>query len=145
MWWCPPTDLEDALQAVDGPVAVVVDDAELLADDRAAGPLERLARSARDEGSVVVAAGSTEDLLVQRYRGWLAMIRRARCGVLLNPASHVDGEVFDIRLPRSTRGGWPPGRGLLVWRGEVTPIQVPLSDPVEPGGDGRVRQGSGES
>jgi S-DNA-T family DNA segregation ATPase FtsK/SpoIIIE len=137
-------DLEDALQAVDGPVAVVVDDAELLADDRAAGRLEHLARTARDEGGVVVAAGTTEDLLVQRYRGWLPMIRRSRCGVLLNPASHVDGEVFDLRLPRSTCGGWPPGRGLLVWRGEVTPIQVPLADPVESGGDRRVRQGSGK-
>ncbi|HEU5160093.1 MAG TPA: FtsK/SpoIIIE domain-containing protein [Streptosporangiaceae bacterium] len=138
-------DLEDALTAVQGPVAIIVDDAELLADDRAAGPLERLARTARDDGNVIVAAGTTEDLLVQRYRGWLPLIRRGRCGVLLNPGSHVDGEVFDVRLPRSTRGGWPPGRGLLVWRGEITPIQVPLCDGAEASEAARVSHGHSES
>jgi DNA segregation ATPase FtsK/SpoIIIE, S-DNA-T family len=138
-------DLEDALAAADGPVAIVVDDAELLADDRAAGPLERLARTARDDGNIIVAAGTTEDLLVQRYRGWLPLIRRGRCGVLLNPGSHVDGEVFDVRLPRSTRGGWPPGRGLFVWRGEVMPIQVPLCDVTGAGGAARVGHEHSES
>jgi S-DNA-T family DNA segregation ATPase FtsK/SpoIIIE len=138
-------DLEDALAAAAGPVAIVVDDAELLADDRAAGPLERLARTARDDGNVIVAAGTTEDLLVQRYRGWLPLIRRGRCGVLLNPGSHVDGEVFDVRLPRSTRGGWPPGRALLVSRGEVTPIQVPLCDLTGADTAARVVHGHSES
>jgi S-DNA-T family DNA segregation ATPase FtsK/SpoIIIE len=138
-------DLEDALAAAHGPVAIMVDDAELLADDRAAGPLERLARTARDEGNIIVAAGTTEDLLVQRYRGWLPLIRRGRCGVLLNPGSHVDGEVFDLRLPRSTRGGWPPGRGLLVSRGEATPIQVPLCDVTEGGRAARVGHEHSES
>jgi S-DNA-T family DNA segregation ATPase FtsK/SpoIIIE len=137
-------DLDDALAMAAGPVAVIVDDAELLADDRAADRLERLARTARDEHSVVVAAGTTEDLMVQRYRGWLPMLRRGRCGVLLNPASHVDGDVFDVRLPRSTSGGWPPGRGLLVWRGEITPIQVPISDLTESRRVTRVDQASGE-
>jgi S-DNA-T family DNA segregation ATPase FtsK/SpoIIIE len=121
-------DLGDALEDAGGPVAVVVDDAELLAEDRAASRLEQLTRTARDEGGVVIAAGTTEDLLLQRYRGWLAAMRRARCGLLLNPASYVDGEVFDARLPRSTCGDWPPGRALLVWRGTTTPIQVPISD-----------------
>lgn len=119
-------ELGEALDALAGPVAVAVDDAELLGDSPAADLLEEVVRAARDRGSVVVAAGTTEDLISQRYRGWLAMIRRSRCGLLLNPASYVDGEVFDLRLPRSTCGGWPPGRALLVWRGATTPVQVPL-------------------
>ena len=137
-------DLEEALTAAGGRAAVIVDDAELLADDRAADRLERMTRAARDEEGIVVAAGTTEDLMVQRYRGWLPVLRRSRCGLLLNPSSHVDGDVFDIRLPRSTGGGWPPGRGLLIWRGEITPIQVPISDSTESRGVMPVNQASGE-
>ena len=126
----PGGEFEDALIAADGPVAVVVDDAELLAEGAVADVLEGLVRTARDEGHVVIAAGSTEDLMLQRYRGWLATMRRGRTGLLLNPTSYVDGEVFDLRLPRSTCGGWPPGRGLLVTRGDTTAVQVPVADPV---------------
>ncbi|MGH4015181.1 MAG: FtsK/SpoIIIE domain-containing protein [Pseudonocardiaceae bacterium] len=119
-------ELDDALAAVGDPVAVLVDDAELLADDPAA-VLERLVRDARDRGCLVIAAGTTEDLLVARYRGWLAAARRSRSGLLLNPASYLDGEVFDLKLPRSINGGWPPGRGLLVRRGHTLRIQVPTA------------------
>ncbi|MGH3914363.1 MAG: FtsK/SpoIIIE domain-containing protein, partial [Pseudonocardiaceae bacterium] len=118
-------ELDDALAYAGTPVAVVVDDAELLADDPAAPLLERLVRQARDADSLVIAAGTTEDLLVARYRGWLAAARRSRSGLLLNPASYVDGEVFDLKLPRSTADGWPPGRGLLVRRGSTLAVQVP--------------------
>ena len=76
---------------------------ELLADLALTDALEVFARSARDRGAVLVAAATTEDLLANPYRGWLATLRRARTGLLLNPASHVDGEVFGLRLPRSVR------------------------------------------
>lgn len=107
-----------------GPLALVVDDGELLTDRDLSDPLEAFARDARDRGSLLVAGATTEDVLASPYRGWLAAIRRSRCGVLLNPASHVDGEVFGLRLPRSVNGGWPPGRGLLVLRGETAPVQI---------------------
>ncbi|MGI5183661.1 FtsK/SpoIIIE domain-containing protein [Dactylosporangium sp. CA-152071] len=125
-------DLALVLQEVGTPVAVLVDDAELLAEGPAALTLESLVRTARDAGSVIVAAGTTDDLQQHRYRGWLAMLRRARTGLLLNPLSHVDGELFDIRLPRSTAGGWPAGRGLLVTRGQYSAVQVPASSSTEP-------------
>jgi S-DNA-T family DNA segregation ATPase FtsK/SpoIIIE len=110
--------------AVLGAVAVVIDDAELLSDHRLNDVLEASVRDARDAGSIVIAAATTDDLLANPYRGWLATARRTRSGLLLNPASHVDGEVFGVRLPRSTSGGWPPGRALLVRRGEAVPVQV---------------------
>jgi S-DNA-T family DNA segregation ATPase FtsK/SpoIIIE len=116
------------LAAVDGPVALVVDDAELLTDLALTDALERFARYARDTGSVLVAAATTEDALAARYRGWLATVRRSRRGLLLNPASHVDGELFDLRLPRSLTGGWPAGRALLVDSGTYTTVQVPVTD-----------------
>ena len=112
--------------AVTGPVALVVDDGELLGTPALTDALEAFCRTARDTGSVLVAAATTDDVLANPYRGWLAAVRRSRSGLLLNPAGHVDGEVFGLRLARSLAGGWPPGRALLVRRGEITPAQVIL-------------------
>jgi DNA segregation ATPase FtsK/SpoIIIE, S-DNA-T family len=123
-------ELERALRDAPSPVAVVVDDAEVLSDGTAADVLEGFIRTVRDDGNLVIAAGTTDDLSMQRYRGWLAGMRRSRCGLLLNPLSHVDGEVFELRLPRSTQGRWPPGRALLVERGTTTAVQIALPDPV---------------
>jgi S-DNA-T family DNA segregation ATPase FtsK/SpoIIIE len=113
--------------AAAGPLALVVDDGELVTDHVLTDVLEAFARDARDSGSLLVAAATTEDVLANPYRGWLAAARRGRSGLLLDPASHVDGEAFGLRLPRSVNGGWPPGRGLLVLRGETSPVQVVLS------------------
>lgn len=112
--------------AVTGPVALVVDDAELLSGHTLTDALEAFTRTARDDGSVLVAAATTEDVLANPYRGWIAAMRRPRSGLLLNPATHVDGEVFGLRLPRSLAGGWPAGRALLVQRGETMPAQLIL-------------------
>jgi S-DNA-T family DNA segregation ATPase FtsK/SpoIIIE len=118
-------ELEDLLAKAAAATALIVDDGELLGPGPLADRLEEYARGCRDTGSLLIAAATTEDLLLNRYRGWLAATRRSRSGLLLNPASHVDGEVFELRLPRSIGGGWPPGRALLVERGEVTMTQVP--------------------
>lgn len=117
-------ELEQTVGRLDGPAALVIDDGELLSDGAVARSLEGLVRSARDSDLVVVAAATTDDLLLSRFRGWLAETRRSRSGLLLTPASAADGEVFDLRLPRSTGGAWPPGRGLLTLRGQVAPVQV---------------------
>jgi len=106
------------------PIVLVIDDGELLDDHTLQATLERFVRGARDSGSLLIAAATTDDVLMNRYRGWLATARRERCGLLLNPTSHVDGEAFDLRLPRTTSGGWPAGRALLVQAGDTTTIQV---------------------
>lgn len=121
--------IEAAMGGIDGPAALVIDDAELLGDGPPARILEALVRTARDTDLVVVAAATTDDLLLSRFRGWLADARRGRSGLLLNPASAADGEVFDLRLPRSTTGGWPPGRALLALRGHAAPVQVAIPEP----------------
>jgi S-DNA-T family DNA segregation ATPase FtsK/SpoIIIE len=122
-------DLPELLAGAELPVVLAIDDAELVTDPDLGDVLEDFARSCRDSGGALLAAGSTEDLLLNRFRGWLPQARRSRCGLLLNPTSHLDGEVFELRLPRSLAGSWPPGRGLLVQRGVTTLAQVPLPDP----------------
>ncbi|MGF7236048.1 MAG: FtsK/SpoIIIE domain-containing protein, partial [Frankia sp.] len=122
-------DLADATAtaAAEGqPLVVIADDAELLADAPLADALADFVKDARDTGNALVAAGTTEDLQ-SAYRGFTVDARRSRCGVLLCPASPLEGDLFTVRLPRSTVGATLPGRGLLAVRGQLTPIQVALS------------------
>jgi DNA segregation ATPase FtsK/SpoIIIE, S-DNA-T family len=123
--------LDDALALANGPLAVVVDDAELVTDSPVAGVLDAMMRAARDAGHIVVIAGSTDELAIG-FRGFLVDARRARSGILLNPRSSLDGEVLGVRLPRSTGGSAPAGRGLLVVRGSITQLQVALPASIDP-------------
>ena len=84
-------------------------------------------RSARDTGSVVVAAGTTDDL-VAGFRGFVVDLRRARTGLLLDPRGPGDGDLLDVRLPRAASSlAVPPGRGLLCVRGRTEPVQVAIA------------------
>ena len=107
----------------DGRVALLVDDAELLVDSALAPVLERAVRGARDAGTVVLVAGTTDEL-VTGYRGFVVDLRRARAGILLSPQTAGDGDLLGVRLSRATGGDVRPGRGLLVLRGQVEPLQV---------------------
>jgi S-DNA-T family DNA segregation ATPase FtsK/SpoIIIE len=109
-----------------GPVALLVDDADLLLGSPVAAVLERAVRQARDERSVVVAAGTTDDLMAA-YGGFVVDLRRARSGVLLSPQSAADGDLLGIRLGRPPSVEVQPGRGLLTRRGQVLPVQLALA------------------
>ncbi|MGI5283928.1 FtsK/SpoIIIE domain-containing protein [Nonomuraea polychroma] len=106
---------------------VLVDDAELINADGPLGmALEEVLKSGRDGDHALLIAGTTGDLAVA-YRGFAAETRKSRTGVLLSVQGQNDGDIFTIRLPRGATGG-PPGRGLLVTTGIVTPIQAALPD-----------------
>ena len=107
------------------PMAVIVDDGELLADSPLAAPLAAFLRTARDNAGALVLAGTTDDLLGQ-FRGFLLDARRGRGGLLLSPSGPADGELFGRRLTSWVPGAVPPGRGLFFQRGRPTPVQVPL-------------------
>ena len=113
-----------------GRLAVLVDDAELVAESPAAGLLDRLTRTARDSGHLVVIAGTTEELSVG-FRGFVVDVRRARTGVLLAARGPLDGEVLGVRLPRNAGGASPVGRAQLIVRGVITQLQVALPGPIE--------------
>ncbi len=110
-------------QVGDGRCLLLVDDAELLVDSGLSHVLEKAVREARDAGTVVVAAGTTEEL-VTGYRGFVVDLRKARTGLLLSPQSAGDGDLLGVRLSRTTGGEVVPGRGLLVRRGRVEPLQL---------------------
>ena len=102
---------------------VLVDDAELINPDSPLGTaLEEILRSGRDGDHGLFIAGRDGRPGVG-YRGFVAETRKSRTGVLLSVQSQADGDLFSIRLPRGAVGG-PPGRGLLVTTGNISPIQA---------------------
>jgi S-DNA-T family DNA segregation ATPase FtsK/SpoIIIE len=120
-----PAEVAAALNTAAGPLALVVDDAELLHGAEVADLVQQVLREGRDLGHVVLLAGTTDELATA-FRGFSADARRSRSGLLLSPASHLDGELLGVRLPRSAVFSGPPGRGLLVRSGQVLLVQVPL-------------------
>ncbi|SDT48133.1 FtsK/SpoIIIE domain-containing protein [Jiangella sp. DSM 45060] len=107
------------------PTAVVVDDLELMGvDGWMVDLLTKHLPKLRDTGSVIVAAGTTDDL-GSSYRGPAAVLKKSRSGVLLSPGATADGDHFGIKLPRSMTGGMPPGRGLFSAAGQWQLVQVP--------------------
>ncbi|GAA2888538.1 FtsK/SpoIIIE domain-containing protein [Streptosporangium fragile] len=105
---------------------VIVDDAELVSPDSPLGAaLEQVLRTGRDAEHGLVIGGTTGDLATA-YRGFVAEARKGRTGLLLSVQSPADGDLFNVRLPRGAVGG-PPGRGLLVTLGSVTPIQTAVA------------------
>ncbi|SDG67216.1 DNA segregation ATPase FtsK/SpoIIIE, S-DNA-T family [Sinosporangium album] len=104
---------------------VIVDDAELISPDSPLGmALEEVLRAGRDADHGLLIAGTTGDL-TSAYRGFVAEARKSRTGLLLSVQSPADGDLFNVRLARGASGG-PPGRGLLVTAGTVTPVQAAL-------------------
>ncbi len=106
-----------------GPVVVVIDDAEELAETVGAAPLETVVRRGRDTSLRILAA--CERQVAQRaFSGWLRELRKEEHGLLLDPDPDVDGEILGARLPRRSNPIFPQGRGYLVERGAIELVQV---------------------
>jgi len=71
----------------------------------------------------LVAAGNA-DALRAGYGHWTQTLRRSRLGVALRPNPSVDGDLWQVTLPRRTTAGFPPGRGYLIADGRIELVQV---------------------
>ena len=121
----PPAGLAKLLESP-GPLAVVVDDAELLHPSDIQPVLIEFLRTARDSQRALVVAGSTQDL-IDAFRGFTVDVRKSRSGLILTPQAPQNGELFGIRLPASAVFGGPAGRGVLVSGTKAQLVQVPGS------------------
>jgi S-DNA-T family DNA segregation ATPase FtsK/SpoIIIE len=102
-------------------LVVLADDAETLHDSAVERPLLALLRADAEGGAAVLLAGSAAEMSAC-FRGLTVEARRARTGLLLGAMAPVDGDLLGVRLPRSDVA--PAGRGVLVVRGRVAPVQV---------------------
>ena len=115
--------LRDAVAAA-GPVAMVVDDAELLDGTPVGEELTAQCRRIRDSGHRLVAAAGMDS--ASGFRPWLVPeLAKARCGLVLEPASPTDAAPFGTRLPLSVLASGVRLRAALVQAGTVTAVQVP--------------------
>jgi S-DNA-T family DNA segregation ATPase FtsK/SpoIIIE len=127
-------ELGRVLGAVEGPVAVLVDDAELLRDCDAAGELSRIVTGAQSKSEpafrrALVLAGDPESGLCAGFGGWQVDAKRARRGALTAAVSVTDGELIGVRLSRGQAGQRArPGRCLLnAGDGHLVTVTVPAA------------------
>jgi S-DNA-T family DNA segregation ATPase FtsK/SpoIIIE len=104
-------------------LAVIVDDAEMLADSPISDPLAAFVKGARDRASALIIAGTVGEL--GQFRGFIPEVRKSKAGLLMCPSGAGDGEVVGVRLPRTAVFAGPPGRGVLVLGSDLTVVQVP--------------------
>ena len=109
--------------AVAGPTGIIVDDAELLTDTPLGDELTGRYRRIRDSDHRVLAATTMDSATV--FRGLIPELAKAKCGLVLEPASSTDGTPLGTRLPLSVLASSMPLRGALVRNGVVRPVQVP--------------------
>jgi S-DNA-T family DNA segregation ATPase FtsK/SpoIIIE len=72
----------------------------------------------------VVLTGTTDEV-ANDLRGLASSIKRGGLGIILQPQSPIDGQIFGQRIERTMLGG-PPGRGQLFVDGVQQRVQVVL-------------------
>jgi S-DNA-T family DNA segregation ATPase FtsK/SpoIIIE len=119
-------DLEEALKSLGPRHVVVFDDFDVLGPDHAiSAAVAQHYATLRDSGSAVIVACGIDEV-GGYYRGLTADIRKGRTGLLLAPRASTDGEILNIRLPRSATATLPLGRGVFARPGGWTWAQVPI-------------------
>ncbi|MCM0621263.1 FtsK/SpoIIIE domain-containing protein [Nocardioides bruguierae] len=120
-----PEDVIGHLRGLPDGSVLLVDDAETLREGPLAGMLQAVVRQSRERDFRVVVAGGHE--IGAGFSGWLVEARKGRKGLLLSPRETGHGDLFGLRVPRtSLQARLTPGRGLLLdGDGDVVPVQVP--------------------
>ena len=127
-------ELAAELSALTGPGAVVIDDADLLADCEASTELTKIITRSAGRPLALILAGDP-DTLAGGFTGWHADARRARRGCLTAPQTLPEGDLIGVRLPRDCIGRPArPGRALLnTGDGALATIAVPAGCGHQPG------------
>lgn len=106
--------LSSELDAAAGrPLAIVIDDAELLKDAPTADLMKEIVKGGHGDRVFVVFGGNAESICTG-LSGWQVEAKKSRQGLLLSPQGISDGDLIGVRLPRSVIGQpVQPGKGLL--------------------------------
>ncbi|GAA3183369.1 MULTISPECIES: FtsK/SpoIIIE domain-containing protein [Streptomyces] len=138
-----PTEQQFAglLDPGDGPVVLVVDDAEVWRDLICRDWLKTFVRKASGSNRGVIIGGDVATVGVG-FAGWQSEIKKNRRGVLLSPPNLGDGDLVGVRLSRSqVAAKVVPGAGLLhLGSGALMTTQIPRAARAEPATDDRRGQ-----
>ncbi|WP_329546090.1 FtsK/SpoIIIE domain-containing protein [Streptomyces sp. NBC_01356] len=122
-------DLEEAIASAtpEQPIAVLVDDAEVLDDCDAEDIFKKILQSGVEDGIALVIAGDEEEIC-DGFSGWQVDAKKARRGILLSPQDSSAGDLIGIRTTRSMVGGpIAPGKGMLhLGSGEHITVTTPM-------------------
>ncbi|MEV0183965.1 FtsK/SpoIIIE domain-containing protein [Streptomyces sp. NPDC050625] len=121
-------DFEEVIDSasLEEPIAVLVDDGEILEDLDAESHMKRIVSRGAERGLALVIAGDEEDVC-SGFSGWQVDAKKARRGILLSPQESSSGDLIGVRLSRSMVGGQVvPGKGMLhLGDGELRTVVVP--------------------
>lgn len=120
-----------SLRLESGPVFLLIDDAERIDDaDQSITSL----LNAGIPGLCVIAAGRSADLRAL-YNHWTKVVRKSRCGVLLQPDIDFDGDLLGVTIPRRAPVAMTQGRGYACVSGALALIQSmsPVADRIRSG------------
>ncbi|MEU0521595.1 hypothetical protein [Streptosporangium sp. NPDC006007] len=120
-------ELKEALSAAssEGPIVVVMDDAEVLDKCDARRLLSDVLQHGFDKGMALVLGGNENELQPSLY--WLHGVRRAHRGLLLSPQERNAGDLIGIKTGDSIiNSPVTPGRGWLhLGDGRLLAVTVP--------------------
>ncbi|MFF6949603.1 FtsK/SpoIIIE domain-containing protein [Streptomyces iakyrus] len=112
--------------SLEEPIAVLIDDGEILEDCDAESQMKKLVSRGAERGLALVIAGDEEDVC-SGFSGWQVDAKKARRGILLSPQESSSGDLIGVRLNRGMVGGQvAPGKGMLhLGDGELRTVVIP--------------------
>jgi DNA segregation ATPase FtsK/SpoIIIE, S-DNA-T family len=132
-----PTEKQFAelLDPGDGPVVLLVDDAEAWRDVPCRDWLKAFVRKASGSRRGVILGGDVASVAMG-FSGWQAEVKRNRRGALLSPPNMGDGDLVGVRLSRSQLAARVvPGAALVhLGSGSLLTAQIPMPASAQPGG-----------
>ncbi|WP_369392457.1 FtsK/SpoIIIE domain-containing protein [Streptomyces sp. CG1] len=128
-------EFADLLDPGDGPVVLLVDDAEAWRDLTCRDWLKAFVRKASGSRRGVILGGDVASVAAG-FSGWQAEVKKNRRGALLSPPNMTDGDLVGARLSRSQLAARVvPGAALVhLGNGSLLTAQIPSAAPDRPGG-----------
>jgi S-DNA-T family DNA segregation ATPase FtsK/SpoIIIE len=127
----------ELLEPGDGPVVLLVDDAEAWRDLSCRDWLRTFVRTASGAGRGVILGGDVASVAAG-FTGWQVEVKKNRRGALLSPPTMNDGDLVGVRLSRSQLAARVVPGAALVHLGDGTLLttQIPTLVPGRPSTSG---------
>ncbi|GAB2711939.1 FtsK/SpoIIIE domain-containing protein [Kitasatospora kifunensis] len=127
------SEFAELLDPGEGPVVLVVDDAEVWRDLPCRDWLKAFVRKASGSRRGLIIGGEIASV-ANGFSGWQAEVKKNRRGVLLSPPNMSDGDLVGVRLSRSQVAARVVAGAALVHlgSGSLLAARIPLPAPAPP-------------